>query len=231
MPEDNRVPRHFELQLEDLKQRLSEMGALVAFSVHRSILALTEQNEDYASQVLRDEARVDQMEIQIDDLATRLIALNAPVARDMRFVVVVIKINTELERMGDLAVSLTERSLAAMHQPRVGGTVYDDLKTLASLVQQMVLGALEAFVKQDPERGREIIVSDDAVDRLRSKIGDDLEALMKQSQDSIPRALSLILSARNLERIADHATNIAEEVIFLVKGIDVRHRALEVTVG
>ena len=117
--------RRFDAELEDLKKQLLEMGALVASSVHRSILALTERSEDLAHQVLRDESRVDQMEIQIDDMATRLIATQQPVARDMRLIVVAIKVNTELERMGDLAANITERSLATMHLPRVAGHTYD----------------------------------------------------------------------------------------------------------
>lgn len=218
------ILRQFDVELDELKGQLLEMGALVASSVHRSILALTSVSEDVAHQVLRDESRVDQMEIQIDDLATRLIATQQPVARDMRLIVVAIKINTELERMGDLAANITERSLALMHQPRITGRIYDDMSELSSIVEHMVLSVLDSFVKQDAEAARNIIASDDAVDRLRSKIGDEMIALMQSEPAVIPRALNLMFNARSLERISDHATNIAEEVIFLVKGVDVRHR-------
>jgi phosphate transport system protein len=216
--------RHFDAELDDLKNQLLEMGALVASSVHRSILALTEKSEDLAHQVLRDEARVDAMEIQIDDAATRLIATQQPVARDMRLIVVAIKINTELERMGDLAANITERSLATMHLPAVSGELNSDIKELSLIVEHMVLSVLDAFVKQDEEAARNIIASDDSVDRLRTKIGDALIERMQKDPEVIPRALSLMFNSRSLERISDHATNIAEEVIFLVKGIDVRHR-------
>lgn len=216
--------RQFEAELEELKSALTEMGALVASSVHRAIRALTEKSEDLAHQVLRDESRVDQMEIQIDDNATRLIALHSPVARDMRLIVVAIKINTELERMGDLAVNVTERSLSLMHQPGLEASVYREMVEMAGMVQQMVLGALDSFVKYDAEGARNIIVADDAVDRMRSKISDALVLIMQKDPASINRALSLMISARSLERVADHATNIAEEVIFLVRGVDVRHR-------
>jgi phosphate transport system protein len=215
--------RHFDSELDDLKNQLLEMGGLVASSVHRSILALTQKSEDLAHQVLRDESRVDQMEIQIDDFATRLIATQQPVARDMRLIVVAIKINTELERMGDLAASITERSLATMHQPQISGISYDDINELASIVEHMVLSVLDAFVKQDEQAARNIMASDDSVDRLRTKIGDQLITAMQLNTDVIPRALNLMFNARSLERISDHATNIAEEVIFLVKGVDVRH--------
>jgi phosphate transport system protein len=216
--------RHFDAELEELKGQLLEMGGLVASSVHRSILALTEQSEDLAHQVFRDESRVDQMEIQIDDLATRLIATQQPVARDMRLIVVAIKINTELERMGDLAVNITERSLASMHLPRLDGGLYNDINELASLVEHMVLAVLDAFVKQDAEAARNLMASDDSVDKLRGKIGQELIERMQKDPEIIPRALNIMFNSRSLERIADHATNIAEEVIFMVKGVDVRHR-------
>jgi phosphate transport system protein len=216
--------RHFDAELEDLKSQLLEMGGLVASSVHRSILALTEQNEDLAHQVFRDESRVDQMEIQIDDLATSLIATQQPVARDMRLIVVAIKINTELERMGDLAVNITERSLATMHLPPIDGGLYAAINELASMVERMVLSVLDAFVKQDAEAARNLMASDDAVDKLRAKIGQELIERMQKDPEIIPRALNIMFNSRSLERIADHATNIAEEVIFMVKGVDVRHR-------
>jgi phosphate transport system protein len=224
MQNTTNLRQYFDTELDELKNQLLEMGALVASSVHRSILALTERSEDLAHQVFRDESRVDQMEIQIDDMATRLIATQQPVARDMRLIVVAIKINTELERMGDLAVNITERSLASMHLPRFDGSVYQDIAELASLVEHMVLSVLEAFVKQDEDAASNIIVSDDAVDRLRTKIGDELVKMMQKDPVVIPRALNLMFNARSLERISDHATNIAEEVVFLTKGIDVRHR-------
>ena len=222
-PQYSPAVRHFDAELDDLKNQLLEMGGLVASSVHRSILALTETSEDLAHQVLRDESRVDQMEIQIDDFATRLIATQQPVARDMRLIVVAIKINTELERMGDLAANITERSLATMHQPRIAGISFDDINELASIVEHMVLSVLDAFVKQDEQAARNIMASDASLDRLRTKIRDQLIACMQRDTEVIPRALNLMFNARSLERISDHATNIAEEVIFLVKGVDVRH--------
>jgi phosphate transport system protein len=224
---ENPRTRHFDTELDELKDRLCEMGSMVASAVHRSILALTETNEDFAHQVLRDESRVDQMEIQIDDLATKLIALNAPVARDLRFLIVAIKINTDLERMGDLAVGITERSLSLMHQPRVDSVFYEELKQVANLVEQMVLGALDSFVSYDEQKARTIISSDDAVDLLRTKISDGIIERMERSPEIISRAIYLIFIARSLERIADHATNIAEDVIFLIRGIDVRHRGVD----
>ena len=215
--------RPFEEGLQSLNAALQEMGSLVAQSIHRSVLSLAEKNEDYAHQVLRDESRIDQMEIQIDDLATSVIAREAPVARDMRFVVTAIKINTDLERMGDLAVNVVERSLSLMRQPDVAGMV--SFTEIANLVESMVLGSLEAFVQRDAKKARAILESDNQVDTLRTAIGQQMIALMQSDPSYIQRALDNIFIARSLERIADHATNVAEDVIFMVQGIDVRHPA------
>jgi phosphate transport system protein len=218
--------RPFEEGLQALNSALQEMGALVAQSIHRSVLSLVEKNEDYAHQVLRDESRIDQLEIQIDDLATSVIAREAPVAGDMRFVVTAIKINTDLERMGDLAVNVVERSLSLMRQPEVAGFV--NFTEIANLVESMVLGSLESFVKRDAQQARSILDSDDQVDKLRNAIGQQMVALMQSDPSYIQRALDHIFIARSLERIADHATNVAEDVIFMVQGIDVRHPAARV---
>jgi phosphate transport system protein len=214
--------RPFEQDINALNEALQEMGALVAQSVHRSVLSLVEKNEDYAHQVLRDEARINQFEIQIDDLATSIIAREQPVAGDMRFVVVAIKINTDLERMGDLAASIVERSLASLRQPQLNVEV--NFTDMANLVESMVLTSLDAFVKRDAVLARGILTSDDGIDKLRNQINCQMIELMKKDSSTVERALDYILIARRLERVADHATNIAEDIIFMVKGIDVRHR-------
>ncbi len=201
------------------------MGGLVAQSIHRSVLSLVEKNEDYAHQVLRDEARIDQLEIRVDDMVTSLIAREAPVARDMRFVVVALKINTDLERMGDMAVGVVERSLALMRQPEL--PTGELIVEIGNLVESMVLTSLDAFVQRDEKMARGVITSDDGVDKLRNRVTRQMMELMKTDPSTIERAVDYILIARRLERIADHATNIAEDVIFMVKGVDVRHRMLE----
>lgn len=212
----------FELELEDLKQRLRDMGALVAASIHKSVLCVTQHNEDFGQQVLRGEAMVNQMEVQIDDITTTLLTLHQPVARDMRMLVVALKINTDLERMGDLAVNIVARALTLIHQPAID--VQIDIEGMASLVQDMVLRCLDAFVKEDADLARSVLVADDEVDKARNSIYDTLTLAMEREPAIVKRALSLLFIARNLERIADHATNIAEDIIFLRNGIDVRHR-------
>jgi len=218
--------RPFEEELHTLTETLQEMGALVAHSVQRSVLSLVEKNEDYAHQVIRDESRVDQMEIQIDEKVTSLIVREQPVARDMRLVVSAIKISTDLERMGDLAVHIAERSLSLMTQPPLPEMV--NLGEITGIVESMVLGSLDSFVRRDAEIARGILESDNAVDKARATMQHQLTEMMKRDTTTICRALDYLIIARKLERIADHATNIAEDVIFLAQGIDVRHRVAEV---
>jgi phosphate transport system protein len=218
--------RPFEEELHSLTETLQEMGALVAHSVQRSVLSLVEKNEDYAHQVIRDESRVDQMEIQIDDKVTSLIVREQPVARDMRLVVSAIKISTDLERMGDLAVHIAERSLSLITQPPLPEMV--NLGEITSIVESMVLGSLDSFVRRDAGIAHGILESDNAVDKARAALQRQLTDMMQRDTTTICRALDFLIIARKLERIADHATNIAEDVIFLAQGIDVRHRVAEV---
>lgn len=216
--------RPFEEDLNLLNESLLEMGTAVAQSIHKSVFSLLDKNEDFAHQVLRDETRIDQMEIHIDDLATSLIVREQPVARDMRFVVVAIKISTDLERMGDLAVGIVERSLSLMRQPPLPESLH--FSELATLVESMVLGSLDAFIRRDVAIARSVLVSDDTVDTVRNTVQQQLIAIMQSDPSTIGRAIDHLIIARSLERIGDHATNIAEDIIFLVQGVDVRHRAL-----
>ncbi len=214
--------RPFEEELKSLNGALQEMGALVAQSIHRAVMALVEKNEDYAHQVVRDEARINQCEIQIDDLATTLIVRESPVAGDMRFLVGAIKINTDLERMGDMAVGIVERAFTSLHQSDLPMEV--GFTEMGNLVESMVLTSLDAFVARDAKLAQSVITSDDAIDKIRNTITRQMIDIMKKEPSMVERALDYVLIARRLERIADHATNIAEDVIFMVKGIDVRHR-------
>jgi phosphate transport system protein len=215
--------RHFTVELEELNHKLLEMGGLVESAIHRSVRSLVDQNRELAEQVIRDEPQINHMEMEIDGLATRLLALNQPVARDLRFLTSALKINTDLERIGDLAQHIAERSLSLMHHPLVKPMV--DIPKMASLVQSMLLRCLDAFVNSDTEMARNVLLADDEVDKLRDAVYSDLLATMQRDPGVVPAAVDLIFVARNLERIGDHATNIAEDVVFLVKGIDVRHHA------
>jgi phosphate transport system protein len=215
--------RHFIHELDELQNRLLEMGGLVESSIHESVLALTERRVRRTDTVWSNEARINRLEIEIDELATRLLALQQPIAGDLRFITAAIKINTDLERMGDLAVNIAQRALTLIEEPAANAPV--DIHKMAVLAQQMVRKCLDAFVRRDPDLAREVLLSDDEVDGLRTSIYRGSIEFMKQDPAMIAEGVDLILISRHLERIADHATNIAENTLFLVKGIDVRHQA------
>jgi phosphate transport system protein len=217
--------RHFIAELDELNNKLLEMAGLVEAAISRSVRSLVDQDRELAEHVIREEPRINRMEMEIDGMATRLLALQQPVARDLRFVTSALKINTDLERMGDLAQHIAERSLSLMHHPLVKPMV--DIPNMASLVQSMLLKCLDAFVRGDEELARSVLLADDEVDRLRDAVYAELMDKMQSDPGVVPAAVDLIFVARNLERIGDHATNIAEDVVFLVKGIDVRHHAEE----
>ena len=197
------------------------MSALVETAVYRSVQGVVEKNEELALQVLKNEARINQLEIEIDDMAIGLLALQAPLAADLRLITAAIKINNDLERMGDLSVSIAQSALALVREPVIRPLI--DIPHIAALAQGMVRKALDAFVSRDSELARSVLASDDAVDNLRTASYHELTSFMENNSSQIPQALRLLSVVRNLERIADHATNIAEDVLFLVKGIDVRH--------
>jgi len=217
--------RHFSQELEELNQSLLQMGGLVESSIRRSTQSLVDRNKELAKDVIRDEPRIDMMQVEIDAQTTRLLALNQPVARDLRLLMATLKINTDLERMGDLAVNIAERAISLIERPPLKALV--DIPQLASLVESMLLKSLDAFVKGDADLATSVLPADEEVDALRDSIYAELIALMQRDPSVVPSAINLMFVARNLERIADHATNIAEDVIFLVKGIDVRHHALD----
>ena len=215
--------RHFVEELEQLKAKLLEQSSLVEAQIYRSITAVVEKDESLASDVLRSEARVNQIEIEIDDFAVSLLALQQPMAADLRFIIAGIKINNDLERMGDLAVSIAERAISLLSEPIIKPMI--DIPHIAALVQSMVRKCLDSFVTRDADLARSVLASDDAVDSLRSASFHELISFMEQDPRNIRQSITLLSIVRNLERIADHATNIAEDVLFLTKGIDVRHHA------
>ena len=215
--------RHFVDELEQLKMKLLEMGALVESSIQLSVLAVTKKDRSAAAEVFRNEARINAIQLEVDDFAVKLLALQQPMAGDLRLIVAAVKINTDLERMGDLAENIARRALTRLEEPPIQPVI--DIPHIAVLVQSMVRKALDAFVARDAELARSVLASDDAVDSLRTACYRELVSFMEQDSHNIQEALALLSVTRNLERIADHSTNIAEDVIFLVKGVDVRHHA------
>lgn len=213
--------RQFTIELEEVNQKLLQMGGMVESAIHRSVRALLETDRDLAEEVIRDEPKINRMEMEIDGLVTRLLALRQPVARDLRLLTAALKINNDLERIGDLANHIAERSISLMHHPLVKPMV--DIPKMAALVQSMLLKCLDAYVHGDADLAHSVLLADSEVDSMRDAVHNQLLETMQRDPSLVTTAIDLIFIARNLERIGDHATNIAEDVVFLVKGIDVRH--------
>jgi len=216
------MERHFEANLQTVRERLLAMGSVAETMIRLSVQALVERNESLVQTVLAHEEEMDLLCIEIDDRCFTLLALQQPMASDLRFLVASIKINSDLERIADQAVSIALRARSLITQPEVKPLI--DIPRMADLAQGMVQKSLDAFVRRDPELARRVIESDDEVDSLRDQVFRELLVFMMADTNTIPRALALILVSRNLERIADHATNIAEDVIYIVRGVDVRER-------
>ncbi len=215
--------RHFVAELDQLKQLLLEQGSLVELAIYRSITAVFERNEELAHEVLKNEAQINRLEMELDDFAVSLLALQQPMATDLRSIVACLKINNDLERMGDLAVNIAHRALSLTNQPTIRPAV--EIPRLRMMVEGMVRKSLDSFVRCDPDVAREVLTADDDVDTLRTAIAEQLLRSMEQDSQNIRPAVDLLFVVKNLERIADHATNVAEDVLFLITGIDVRHHA------
>jgi phosphate transport system protein len=209
--------------LEHLKNKLIEMSSLVEAGIQRSIRAVTHKDRGAAEDVLESEARINAIEREIDGLAIDLLALHQPMAINLRFIVAALKINTNLERMGDLSVNIAHSARSLIDAPAITPMV--DIPHIADLVQSMVRKSLDAFVACDVDLARNVLLSDDAVDSLRTVCYHQLVAFMEEDRENITSALDLLNVTRTLERLADHATNIAEDVLFYVKGIEVRHHS------
>jgi phosphate transport system protein len=214
-------PRHFEVELQALKNRLLKMGALVEERVHVAMQALMERRVEAAEKVVAGDAEVNDLQIEIDDRCLKLLALQNPMASDLRLITAAMKINADLERIGDQAVNIAENAIKVAAAPPLRPLI--DLPRMAEIAETMTRDSLDAFVRRDAALARDILARDDEVDQLKDQIFRVLLTYMMADPGTIERALGLILVSRNLERIADHATNIAEDVIFVVEAKDVRH--------
>jgi len=216
---------HFEDELKTLKNRLLEMGALVEDRVHRAVHSLIDRKAEEAEAIIAGDREVNELHIEIDDRCLKLLATQTPLAVDLRLITSAIKINSDLERIGDQAVNVAENVVKMLPQPTLKPLI--DIPRMAEIAEKMTRDALDSFVKRDPELARDVLRRDDEVDQLKDQVFRELLTYMMADPGTIQRALALILISRNLERIADHATNIAEDVIFLVEAKDVRHHHLE----
>lgn len=216
------MSRAFEEELQQVKERLLLLGGLAEKMIGESISALVERDAGLVQAVYEHEEKADHLCVEIDDRCFKLLALRQPMASDMRFIVAAIKINADLERIADLAVNIANVTADILAQPPLKPLI--DIPRMAGRAQEMVRQCLEAFVTHNADLAVSIVEADDEIDRLRDQIFRELLTYMMGDQSTIPRALDLLLVSRNLERMGDHATNIGEDVVYLVRGEDIRER-------
>ncbi len=214
---------HFQKELEQLKENLLKMAVMVEEAIRDSVRALVKRDDDLAKKVFEGEDRINKMEITIDDMCLKLLALRQPMAADLRFITSAMKIITDLERMGDQAVNIAERAISLNQEPQL--KPYIDIPRMAEIAQSMVKDVLDAFVNRDSKLARSVCERDDIVDGLNDQVVRELITYMITDPKTITRAVHLMIVSRCLERIADHATNIAEDVIFMVDALVIKHHA------
>lgn len=214
---------HLQRDLDKIKKELLQLGSMVESNINNAILALSDRREELAELVFKEEELVDEKEVYIEEECLKTLALHQPVAVDLRFIVVVLKVNNDLERMGDFAVNIAKRSMFLTKQPPIAIPVGFTDNMLQS-IRTMVHNSLEALVTLDVELAQEVIDMDDAVDAMNKQMYVELQALMAGDISTIERAIAVLSTSRYLERIADLATNICEDVIFMVNGSVIRHK-------
>lgn len=217
--------RHFFDEMARLKKRLFEMASMVEANIAKAIGSLVDRNTQFANEVIKKDHEIDKLEIEIDELCLKLLALQQPLAVDLRFITSAMKINNDLERIGDHAVNIAENAIDLNKEEQL--KPYIDIPRMAKIAQFMVKDSLDSFIEGDVKKARELCVRDDLVDQLDVQIFRELLTYMLNDPKTISRALQLVLVSKNLERIADLSTNIAEEVIFIYKAETIKHHSLE----
>jgi len=220
------MARKLEHDLSDLKDRVLRMGSLVEDAIRKSIKALVERDRDLALAVIDGDHVINTYDVEIEEECIRLLAIWQPTGSNLRFITTAIKIITDLERMGDLAVDICERAVELLDEPQL--KPYIDIPRMAEASQKMLKDSLDAFVAQDADLAMKVCEADDFVDNLNQQIFNELLVFMLQDPRNISRAVRLTYVAKYLERVGDHATNIAEMVVYLVKGKVIRHMACEI---
>ncbi len=215
--------QQFEAELQSLHGLILRMGGLVERQITHSIESLVERESDLASEVIDRDREVNKLDIEIDEHCLKLLALHQPTASDLRFITTALKITTDLERIGDQAVNICERALELNEEPVL--KPYIDIPRMADIAQRMLRTSLDAFVRRDTDLANEVIGEDDEVDQLAHQVYRELLSYMVEDPTTIARATRILFISKYLERIADHATNIAEMVVFMVKGRMIRHQA------
>ena len=213
--------RHFDEELNALKGKILQMGGLVEAQIAGALHALTERNAELAVQIIENDHRINALDVEVDEECLRLLALYQPAAGDLRFITTAMKISTELERMSDLAENIAERAIELNEEPQL--KPYIDIPRMANWSLQMVKESLDAFVNRDVTLARKVCADDDFVDELTEQLFRELVSFMLENPKTITRAIRLTFVGKYIERIADHATNVAELVVYLVEGKIIRH--------
>ncbi|MGZ8949713.1 MAG: phosphate signaling complex protein PhoU [Candidatus Aminicenantales bacterium] len=221
----SKIERPFDEELKALKEKLLGMASRAEEQIALAIRGLKDREEKLACQVLDREESINLLDIEIDEMCMRLLALRQPMATDLRFITSAMKISNDLERIGDLAVNIAERTIDLLKSPQLKPLI--DIPRMAQMSQDMVRDALNAFVNLDDKLARDVCERDDKVDDLNNQVFRELLTYMMEDPGTISRAVDLILVGRHLERIADHATNIGEDVIYMVKGKTIKHHIEE----
>ena len=215
------MERHFDEELKNLKQKLLQMADMTQSMIGLAVKLLTNRNASDADEIFKKESQVNRFEVEIEEEVLKLLALRQPAARDLRLLTAMLKIINDVERIADQAVNITEKAIDLMKEPLLKPLI--DIPHMAQLAQKMVQDGILAFVNHDPALAKAVCGHDDEVDHLNEQVFRELLTYMMESPKSITRAVDLILISRNLERIADHATNIGEEVIFIEEGKNIKH--------
>jgi phosphate transport system protein len=221
------VKRHLERELENLKKKILTLGAMVEGNIEKALLSLTRHKAQWANEVMESDHEIDRAEVEIEEDCLKILALYQPAAIDLRYVVGILKMNTDLERMGDLAVNIAERS--AYLADKKGTDLFLDFTTMGEKTIAMVKKALDSLIRMDPSLAREVCVADDEVDIMNREILISIQQHIEKNPKEVKLLVHLLLVSRHLERIADQATNIAEDVIYMTEGTIIRHHAEDYT--
>ncbi|MDH5542783.1 MAG: phosphate signaling complex protein PhoU [Nitrospinota bacterium] len=216
------MPRHLQRDLDNLKKDTLILGSMVSSTINKAIIALVDRRIDLSEEVINGDDAIDEKEVAIEEECLKILALHQPVAADLRFIITILKVNSDLERMGDLAVNIAERASYLSSIKSLGLEL--DFPRMVECVQRMVKESLNSLINMDTRQARKVLSMDDEVDDINREMYVVLQKEMKENSDSIERAVHLLSTSRHLERIADLSTNIAEDVVFMVEGELIRHR-------
>ncbi len=215
------MSKHLQRDLENLKRDILIMGSMVENSTNKAILALVQRKSELAEEVIQGDHKINNKENKIEEECLKILALHQPVAADLRFIIVVLKVNNDLERMGDLAINISERSVYLSAREPLEVSL--DFPRMIEGVRKMVKGSLDSLVGQDPRLARDVLAMDDEIDNINREMYEVLQKVMRDDPSTVNRAVQLLSASRYLERIADLTTNIAEDVVFMVEGELIRH--------